>query len=119
MIYLGPVLGFRGGDATIVHPPPNIGEAFFIDHVISGDSPEFEPGISAELLKIPGTSSRLRAQRNWLGLALDETQAPRLWANWWFEHEDTEPATQRDSPGGRQRQRRRLTLVLTRHQCRR
>jgi hypothetical protein len=86
--------------SAVVHPPPSMGETFFIDHVISGDPPELESGLTAEMLKLPGTRGRLRAKRNWLGLALDEGSAPRLWANWWFEGEDSEPATRVIHPAG-------------------
>ena len=86
--------------SAIVHTPPNMGEAFFIDHVISGDPPELESGLQAEMLKLPGTQARLRAKRNWLGLTLDEMPESRLWANWWFEGEDTEPATRVIHPAG-------------------
>lgn len=82
--------------SAIVHTPPTLAQAFFIDHVISGDPPKLEAGIIAEMLDIPGTGGRLHASRNWLDLALDSGAAkpPRLWANWWFEGEDTAPATQ-------------------------
>lgn len=103
----------HGGDASvtrinqlissaIVHTPPSLAQAFFIDHVISGDPPALEAGLSAEMLEIPGTGSRLHAKRNWLDLALDEdaTKPPRLWANWWFEGEDTAPATRVIHPPG-------------------
>ncbi len=87
--------------SAIVHTPPTLAQAFFIDHVISGSPPSLESGISAEMLDIPGTGSRLVAKRNWLDLALDkETATPRLWANWWFEGEDTAPTTQVIHPPG-------------------
>ena len=86
--------------SAIVHPPPSLSQAFFIDHIISGDPPELEAGMNAELLNLPGTGSRLRAKRNWLDLALDEGPTPRLWANWWFEGEDNAPATRVIHPPG-------------------
>jgi hypothetical protein len=88
--------------SAIVHTPPSLAEAFFIDHVISGDPPVLESGISAEMLDIPGTGSRLHASRNWLDLALDAapTAPPRLWVNWWFQGEDTAPATRVIHPPG-------------------
>jgi hypothetical protein len=87
--------------SAIVHTPPNLAQAFFIEHVISGDPPVLESGLNAEMLEIPGTGSRLHAKRNWLDLALDEdSQKPRLWANWWFEGEDDAPATRVVHPIG-------------------
>jgi hypothetical protein len=88
--------------SAIVHTPPTLAQAFFIDHVISGDPPKLESGIVAEMLDIPGTGGRLHASRNWLDLALDSDPAtpPRLWANWWFQGEDTAPATQVIHPPG-------------------
>lgn len=78
---------------ALVHPPPSMAQAFFIDQLVSGEPPALEPGIVAEMLKIPGTGSRLRAKRNWLSLSLSGDEHPELWANWWFEGEDNSPAT--------------------------
>ena len=88
--------------SAIVHTPPSLAQAFFIDHIIAGDPPALESGINAEMLEIPGTGSRLHASRNWLDLALDSDPMtpPRLWANWWFEDEDTAPATRVIHPPG-------------------
>lgn len=88
--------------SAIVHTPPSVAEAFFLDHIVAGDPPQLESGLTAEMLTIPGTSGRLHASRNWLDLALDPdlTTPPRLWANWWFQGEDTAPATQVIHPRG-------------------
>ncbi len=78
----------------IVHPPPSAGQAFFIDHLLSGDPPELASGLAAELPNLPGTRARLCASRNWLSLCLDmDKSSPRLWADWWFEDEDEAPLT--------------------------
>lgn len=88
----------------IVHPPPTAGQAFFIDHLLSGDPPELASGLTADLPNLPGTRARLCASRNWLSLCLDEAKSaedkskngkflPRLWADWWFEGEDHAPLT--------------------------
>lgn len=78
----------------VVHPPPTAGQAFFIDHLLSGDPPDLVTGMNAELPNLPGTRSRLRARRNWLSFNLDtEGKKRRLWADWWFEGEDDAPLT--------------------------
>jgi hypothetical protein len=76
----------------VLHPPPSGAEAFFIDHILSGDPPSMEAGLEAEMQLLPGTHSRLYPKRNWLSISR-YPGIPHLWARWWMEGENLEPIT--------------------------
>jgi hypothetical protein len=58
---------------------------------------EVDRGITARLLKFPGTSRRILGTRNWLSLTLDEQ--PCIWAEWYVEGEE-QPYTKVIHPVG-------------------
>ncbi len=76
----------------VLHPPPSGAEAFFIDHILSGDPPSMETGLEAEMQLLPGSHSRLYPKRNWLSLSCYK-DVPHIWARWWMEGENLEPLT--------------------------
>jgi hypothetical protein len=98
---LGIIESRRGGVATdnsqvinqltssgIVHPPPPALIAFALERLFD-NTEELDRGITASMVRFPGTQKRFLAGRNWLSL---EPDAPdglgRIWANWFAEGDD-------------------------------
>lgn len=75
----------------IVHPaPPKL-----FGHLLErmGDTPEpIDQGLEASMLAFPTKRKKFVPARNFLSLEPDD-QNDRLWANWYVEGEEQEPAT--------------------------
>lgn len=69
------------------HPPP-AGTIIYLMEKFMGDKVEVvDRGISAQMLKFPGTSKRFIGKRNWLSLTFDDQN--RIWGEWYAEGEPT------------------------------
>jgi hypothetical protein len=79
------------------HPPP-AGIVIYMMEKVMGDKVEtVDRGITAQLLKFPGTPRRFIVARNWLSLTFDEKN--RIWGEWYVEGEPT-PYTKVINPVG-------------------
>ena len=75
----------------IVHPPPPRLFGHLLERM--GDAPEpIDQGIEASMLPFPARRKRFVLARNFLSLEPDDRD-DRLWANWYVEGEEREPAT--------------------------
>ena len=75
----------------IVHPPPQKLLGYLLERL----SEEIEPidrGIAGTVLPFPTKRKKFVLARNFLSLEPDE-EDDRLWANWYIEGEENEPAT--------------------------
>jgi len=72
--------------SAIVHPAPDGMVLYFLE-MQSGRVEDVDRGITARMLKFPGTTNAFIGARNWLALEPDPEQ--RLWANWHVEGEAT------------------------------
>ena len=75
----------------IVHPPPQK----LLGHVLErlSDKPEpIDRGITGTMLPFPAKRKKFVVARNFLSLEPDDRD-DRLWANWYVEGEEREPAT--------------------------
>lgn len=85
----------QSGEANVVnqlissamnHPPPS-GIVIYMMEKVMGDKVEtVDRGITAQMLKFPGSARRFIGARNWLSLTFDETN--RIWGEWYAEGED-------------------------------
>lgn len=69
----------------IVHTPPPGALLYFMEKVIGGTVEDIDRGITAQMIKFPGSSNRFIGARNWLSLVTDEQS--RIWAEWHVEGE--------------------------------
>lgn len=68
------------------HPPP-AGIIIYMMEKVMGDKVEtVDRGITAQMLKFPGSAQRFIGKRNWLSLTLDYKR--RIWGEWYTEGED-------------------------------
>jgi len=72
--------------SAMVNLPPPAMVIYMMEKLLAGKVEEVDRGITARLLKFPGTSRRLLGARNWLSLTLDEQ--PCIWAEWYVEGEE-------------------------------
>jgi hypothetical protein len=73
--------------SAMVHTPPPGVVLYMMEKVMGDKVEEVDRGISARMLKFPGTSKRFLGARNWLSLILDEQS--RVWGEWYVEGETT------------------------------
>ena len=73
--------------SAMVHTPPQGLIVYMMEKVMGDKVEEVDRGISAQMLKFPGTARRFIGSRNWLSLTLDEQD--RVWAEWYVERENT------------------------------
>ena len=71
--------------AMVNLPPPTL-VVYMMERLLAGKIEEVDRGITARLLKFPGTSHRILGARNWLSLTVDEQQ--NIWAEWYIEGEE-------------------------------
>ena len=83
--------------SAMVNLPPPAMVIYMMEKLLAGKVEEVDRGITARLLKFPGSPRRLLGARNWLSLTLDEV--PRIWAEWYVEGED-QPFTKVIHPVG-------------------
>jgi hypothetical protein len=69
------------------HPPPSSVVIYMMEKVMGGKVEEVDRGITAQLAKFPGSSSRFIGKRNWLSLTFDDKN--RIWGEWYAEGEKT------------------------------
>jgi hypothetical protein len=69
----------------MVHTPPPGIIVYLMEKVLGDNVEEVDRGITAQMLKFPGTAKRFIAARNWLSLTLDDRH--RIWAEWFAEGE--------------------------------
>lgn len=81
----------------MVHTPPAGIVIYMMEKVLGDNVEEVDRGITARMLKFPGTAKRFIAARNWLSLTLDEQN--RIWAEWYAEGEE-QPFTKVIHPVG-------------------
>lgn len=68
------------------HPPPP-GIVIYMMEKVMGDKVEnVDRGITAQMLKFPGSAQRFIGARNWLSLTFDDLN--RIWGEWYVEGED-------------------------------
>ena len=72
--------------SAMVNLPPSALVIYMMEKILSGKVEEVDRGITARLLKFPGTSRRILGARNWLSLTVDEQ--PCIWAEWYVEGEE-------------------------------
>ena len=72
--------------SAMVNIPPPALVIYMMEKILSGKVEDVDRGITARLLKFPGTSRRILGARNWLSLTLDEQ--PCIWAEWYVEGEE-------------------------------
>ncbi|PRY02753.1 hypothetical protein CLV24_1476 [Pontibacter ummariensis] len=82
--------------AMVNTPPPGL-VVYMLEKVLGGKVEDIDRGITAQLLKFPGSSQRIIGARNWLSLTLDEQR--RVWAEWYVEGQET-PYTKVVNPVG-------------------
>jgi hypothetical protein len=73
--------------SAMVHTPPPGIVLYMMEKVMGDKVEEVDRGISAQMLKFPGTSKRFLGARNWLSLTLDDQS--RVWGEWYVEGEKT------------------------------
>jgi hypothetical protein len=73
--------------SAMVHPPPPPIVLYLMEKVMGDKVEEVDRGISAQMLKFPGSSKRFLGARNWLSLILDDQS--RVWGEWYVEGEKT------------------------------
>lgn len=72
----------------IVHPAPPALVAFALERLFD-NTEELDRGITASMVRFPGTQKRFLAGRNWLSLEPDPPDGlGRIWANWFAEGGD-------------------------------
>ena len=81
----------------IVHTPPNGLVVYLMEKVLGDKTEEVDRGITAQMLKFPGTPKRFISARNWLSLTFDDKN--RIWAEWHVENEKS-PYTKVIHPTG-------------------
>jgi hypothetical protein len=69
----------------LVHTPPPGMIVYLMEKVLGDNIEEVDRGITAQMLKFPGTSKRFITARNWLSLTMDDQY--RIWAEWYAEGE--------------------------------
>lgn len=69
--------------SAMVNLPPPALVIFMLEKMFGGKTEEVDRGITARLLKFPGTSRRILGARNWLSLTVDEKSC--IWAEWYAE----------------------------------
>jgi hypothetical protein len=69
------------------HPPPSAIVIYMMEKVMGDKVEEVDRGITARMLKFPGSPSRFIGKRNWLSLTFDEQS--RIWSEWYVEGEKT------------------------------
>ena len=75
----------------VVHPPPQKLLGYVLEQL--SDTPEpIDRGITGTMLPFPTRRTRFVVARNFLSLEPDDRD-DRLWANWYVEGEEGEPAT--------------------------
>jgi hypothetical protein len=72
--------------SAMVNIPPPALVTYMMEKLLAGKIEEIDRGITARLVKFPGTTRRILAARNWLSLTLDEQ--PRIWAEWYVEGQE-------------------------------
>jgi hypothetical protein len=86
--------GSAGGAANVINqlissgmvhtPPPGI-IVYMMEKVLGDNVEEVDRGITAQMLKFPGTAKRFISARNFLSLTIDDRY--RIWAEWFAEGE--------------------------------
>lgn len=72
--------------SAMIHPPPS-GIVIYMMEKVMGDKVEnVDRGITAQMLKFPGSAQRFIGKRNWLSLTFDDQN--RIWGEWYAEGED-------------------------------
>ncbi|GEO04061.1 metallophosphatase [Adhaeribacter aerolatus] len=71
--------------AMVNLPPPTL-VVYMMEKLLAGKVEVLDQGITARLLKFPGTNRRIIGARNWLSLTLDEQ--PSIHAEWYVEGEE-------------------------------
>jgi PhoD related phosphatase len=69
----------------MVHTPPAGIIVYMMEQVMGDKVEDVDRGITARMLKFPGSPHRFIGARNWLSLTLDEQH--RIWAEWYVEGE--------------------------------
>jgi hypothetical protein len=69
------------------HPPPSGLIIYMMEKVMGDKVEEVDRGITARMLKFPGSSQRFIGKRNWLSLTFDDKN--RIWGEWYAEDEAT------------------------------
>ena len=72
--------------SAMVNLPPPALVVYMMEKLLAGKTEEIDRGITARLLKFPGTNRRIMGARNWLSLTLDEQ--PCITAEWYVEGEE-------------------------------
>lgn len=71
--------------SAMIHPPPAGIVVYMMEKVLGGKVEEVDRGITAQMLKFPGSAQRFLGARNWLSLTLDDQH--RIWGEWYVEGE--------------------------------
>lgn len=71
----------------MVHTPPPGIVIHMMEKVLGDKVEDIDRGITARMLKFPGSAQRFIGARNWLSLTIDEQD--RVWGEWYVEGEDT------------------------------
>ena len=69
------------------HPPPSSLIIYMMEKVMGDKVEEVDRGITARMLKFPGSSLHFIGKRNWLSLTFDDKN--RIWGEWYAEGEAT------------------------------
>lgn len=72
--------------SAMVHTPPQGIVIYMMEKVLGDKVEEVDRGITARMLKFPGSAQRFIGARNWLSLTFDEQD--RIWGEWYVEGED-------------------------------
>jgi len=72
--------------SAMVNLPPPALVVYMMEKLLAGKVEEVDRGITARLLKFPGSSRRIISARNWLSLVVDEQL--RIWADWYVEGQE-------------------------------
>ena len=75
----------------IVHPPPPKLLGYLLER-LSDETEPIDRGIAGTILPFPTKRRKFVLERNFLSLEPDDRD-DRLWANWYVEGEEAEPAT--------------------------
>ena len=75
----------------IVHPPPPKLLGYLLER-LSDETEPIDRGIAGTILPLPTKRRKFVLERNFLSLEPDDRD-DRLWANWYVEGEEAEPAT--------------------------
>jgi hypothetical protein len=72
--------------SAMVNLPPPALVVFMMEKLLAGKTEEVDRGITARLVKFPGSTRCIIGARNWLSLRLN--QQASIWAEWYVEGEE-------------------------------